>query len=149
MTCSPNQSKFVEIVKTEKNAASKEYITEINLYMNKEYTEGTYQSCKQVSVPSTGQLALDIMCGSWAAAKCTAERWFTFMGTKEGNAFVPFQMNYKFLSEPVGDFIPYNPPITPCNKGINVSVGNLFIFYNLLCLSLNKVIKYYILKIIR
>lgn len=128
-TCSPQQSNFMEIVATKDNGTltNGTYITEVNLYVTNDYLNGTYGSCKQVSVPSTGQLALDLMCGSWGAAKCTPLRWFTFMGQfGPGNPFVPFQINYKNASVPTTHnkttYYPMNPPITPCSQAFDVSI---------------------------
>lgn len=78
----------------------------------------------QVSVPSTGSLALDLMCGEYGASRCSATRWFHYMGTEEGNPFVPFQINYLTQpdEQPVNNFIPHNPKVTPCNESLNVSI---------------------------
>lgn len=73
----------------------------------------------QVIVPSTGKLALDMMCGEWGASRCSPKKWFAFMGDAAGNPFVPFPINY--ITEKVDDLTPLNPPIIPCNKAINVS----------------------------
>lgn len=73
-------------------------------------------------MPSTGQLALDIMCGEWGASRCTPLKWFHFMGDAENNIYVPFQITYKNTDEPIGPFIPVDPVITPCNKALNVSI---------------------------
>ena len=83
--------------------------------------EGTYKSCKQVSVPSTGQLAMDIMCGDWGGSRCTPKRWFDYMGSAEGNPFVPFQINYRNTTGDFDEFVPANPPIIPCSDALNVS----------------------------
>lgn len=83
---------------------------------------GTYGSCNQVSVPSTGQLALDIMCGEWGASRCSAKKWFNFMGTKEGNSFVPFQINYiAHKNNNDSTFIPLKPRVVPCSEKLDVS----------------------------
>lgn len=88
---------------------------------------GTFDSCKQVQVPSTGQLALDLMCGSWGASKCSAERWFGYMGDSKGNPFVPFQINYLPQKSPdiVDDMKPLNPKVIPCSQSIDVSTFSL------------------------
>lgn len=125
MTCSPNQSKFIKVVDVDTNpTTNKTFINGIEYYITNKYLQGTYDSCKQVSVPSTGQLAMDIMCGSWGAAKCTAMRWFNYMGTAVAtNPFVPFNIHFMNTSEPiVNGFIPANPTVTPCNKAVNVSI---------------------------
>lgn len=85
---------------------------------------GTYNSCKQVSVPSTGQLAIDLMCGSYGSRSCTAQRWFHFMGDTTDNPYTPFQINYKNATAPVGSFTPLDPGVTPCSAALSVSSIN-------------------------
>lgn len=75
----------------------------------------------QVSVPSTGQLALDLMCGTWGASRCTAAKWFHYMGTQEGNPYVPFGINYIATEQPKNGFSPLDPKVVPCNESIDVS----------------------------
>ncbi|KAL6430199.1 hypothetical protein ACFW04_007740 [Cataglyphis niger] len=117
-TCAANQSKFINITeKGEENGV--QYVDGIDLYITNKYLEGTFNSCNKVSVPSTGQLALDIMCGEWGASRCTPLKWFHFMGDAENNIYVPFQITYKNTDEPIGPFIPVDPAITPCNKALN------------------------------
>lgn len=79
-----------------------------------------------MSVPSTGTLALDVMCGPWGASKCSALRWYEFMGTK--STFVPFQINYRNQTKPLVDgFTPLNPTTTSCSKSIDVSIKKFII----------------------
>lgn len=73
-------------------------------------------------MPSTGQLALDLMCGEWGASRCTPLKWFHFMGDAENNIYVPFQITYVNTDRPVRSFVPLDPPITPCSKPLNVSI---------------------------
>ncbi|XP_069696663.1 NPC intracellular cholesterol transporter 1 isoform X2 [Periplaneta americana] len=122
MTCGIDQSRFINISELEENEKGVEYINGIDVYLGDEYMNGTYNSCKQVSVPSTSRLALDMMCGEWGASRCSARKWFTYMGQSEGNPFVPFEINYIETNKTVGKFIPLNPSITPCSKGINPDV---------------------------
>ncbi|XP_044253675.1 NPC intracellular cholesterol transporter 1 isoform X1 [Tribolium madens] len=123
-TCGKDQTNYMKVVEIKNNTKGLEYITAVDLYITNEYLEGTYKSCKQVSVPSSGQLALDLMCGNWGASKCSAMRWFNFMGTAgDANPFVPFQINYLNSTGPVDKdgvkYEPLNPKITPCNKAID------------------------------
>lgn len=46
----------------------------IDVFISPDYMKGVFDSCKKVYVPSTGTLALDIMCGSWGATRCTPLR---------------------------------------------------------------------------
>lgn len=97
-----------------------EYINAIDVYITNKYLEGTFNSCNKVSVPSTGQLAMDLMCGIWGASRCTTLKWFHYMGDAN-NPYVPFQITYINTDEPVGPFIPVDPTVTPCSKALNVS----------------------------
>lgn len=92
------------------------------MHITEAYLDGTYDSCKQVSFPSSGQLALDIMCGSWGSQKCTPKRWFDYMGEPEGNGFVPFKIKYISYnsSKPVNGIKPLDSKIVPCNQAVDV-----------------------------
>ncbi|XP_011329204.1 NPC intracellular cholesterol transporter 1 isoform X4 [Ooceraea biroi] len=117
-SCAANQSKFINVTeKAEANGV--EYVNAIDIYITNRYLEGTFNSCSKVSVPSTGQLALDLMCGEWGASRCTPLKWFYFMGDAENNIYVPFQITYVNTDGPVGSFVPLDPPITPCSKALN------------------------------
>lgn len=98
------------------------YVDEIDVHITEQYTKGAFSSCKNVQFPSSGQLALDLMCGDWGASRCSASRWFTYMGNAEGNVFIPFQINYRYhnSSAEVDGFTPMNPRIVPCNESVDV-----------------------------
>lgn len=156
MTCSPTQSTFLEVKTTKVNPENNStYITALDYYITQDFMDKIYDSCKQVgttyflihiqlgldkmsvqvSVPSTGQLALDLMCGNWGSLRCSSNRWFEYMGNTEGNPFVPFQINYiNSTSAKVGNYTPLSMPVTPCSKPLDVSAVFLkkFIFYYLL-----------------
>ena len=57
-------------------------------------------------------------------------RWFTYMGEAKDNPFVPFQITYIETNKTIDKFVPLNPSITPCSKGISVSVK--FIYFDCL-----------------
>ncbi|XP_063702707.1 NPC intracellular cholesterol transporter 1 [Culicoides brevitarsis] len=118
-TCSPRQSEFMQVKGIEVNPKTKlEYIREMDLHVSETYINGTFDSCKQVSTPSTGQLALDIMCGEWASLNCNPQRWFHYMGDMETNSYVPFQINYKLHG--VNSTEPHmNPAIVPCYESVS------------------------------
>ncbi|XP_049770366.1 NPC intracellular cholesterol transporter 1-like isoform X1 [Schistocerca cancellata] len=113
-TCSPEQSRFVEVADLGALHNGTEYVNGINVYVTEKYLSGTYNSCRGVSVPATGQLAFDLMCGEWGSSRCSAQKWFHFMGDAEGNPFVPLQMNYISNNVPVG-YEAMDPPLIPCN----------------------------------
>uniref|UniRef100_A0A182PPK3 SSD domain-containing protein n=1 Tax=Anopheles epiroticus TaxID=199890 RepID=A0A182PPK3_9DIPT len=137
-TCSPQQSSFMKVVSTEEVdpteseaagatttvPAPKEYITKIDIHITQQYLNGTYESCNQVSVPSTGQLALDLMCGDWGASRCSAKKWFFYMGDAENNVYVPFQIDYVAHSSPnetIDGYLPWNPRIVPCSEKLDAN----------------------------
>ncbi|XP_076671119.1 Niemann-Pick type C-1a isoform X2 [Andrena cerasifolii] len=117
-TCSMQQSTFINVTDIQ-NDGGKEYVNAIDVYITNKYLEGTFNSCNKVSVPSTGQLAMDIMCGEWGASRCTPLKWFHYMGDAENNNYVPFQITYINTDDPVSTFVPVDPKVTPCNKGLN------------------------------
>nr|XP_018903038.1 PREDICTED: Niemann-Pick C1 protein-like [Bemisia tabaci] len=118
IACSPVQAQFINVTRTQPASPSKPdvpVVTEIDVYMSNTYLNGVFDSCKQVSMPSSGQLVLDFMCGSWGASRCTPHKWFRFMGRREQNPFVPFNINYFSSDEPIKGFLPFNGTIIPCN----------------------------------
>lgn len=91
----------------------------IDIHITEQFMNGTYDSCKNVQFPSSGQLALDLMCGDWGASRCSPKRWFGFMGDAAGNQFVPFQINYNTTA--VDGFTPMDPKVVPCSESVDVS----------------------------
>lgn len=99
------------------------YVTGVDIHITEKYLNGTYNSCSQVIVPSTGQLALDLMCGDWGASRCSAKKWFTYMGDASTNSYVPFQITYLASpdTKPVDGYIPLDPRVVPCSEAVDVS----------------------------
>lgn len=85
-------------------------------------------------VPSTGLLALDMMCGDWGASRCSPRKWFTYMGDAEGNPYVPFQITYMVQpnTDPIDGYIPQNPKVVPCYQAVNVS-HQIFLSFHFNC----------------
>ncbi|XP_049852648.1 NPC intracellular cholesterol transporter 1 homolog 1b-like isoform X2 [Schistocerca gregaria] len=114
MTCDPHQSRFMEPASTKINEETqKEYIDKLIVYLSKDYMEGTFNSCRQVLMPSSGVPALEAMCGSFGAAGCTYDRWFAYMGDDD-TPLVPFPIVYNETA-PDGMEL-YNPDVLPCNQ---------------------------------
>lgn len=97
-------------------------MNEIDVHITEQYMSGAYNSCRSVQFPSSGQLALDLMCGDWGAARCSPARWYGFMGDAAGNSFVPFQINYRAhnTTAEVDGFTPLDPLVVPCNSSVDV-----------------------------
>ncbi|XP_060875869.1 NPC intracellular cholesterol transporter 1 homolog 1b-like isoform X2 [Metopolophium dirhodum] len=110
LACSPTQSRFMNVTKLTKIGTS---IQELDFYISDSYMQGVYDSCKSVSNPATGELAMDVICSG--AIGCTAQKWFRFLGN---NPYLGFVIN----------FIPVvktdNPqrfvgPVIPCNQPVD------------------------------
>ncbi|CAL7944118.1 unnamed protein product [Xylocopa violacea] len=75
LTCSPKQSEFLNVTKTNKDEEYGEYVEEIQAYVAEEYLNGTYNSCKDVFT-GFGNLAMDLACGDNGDSICTAKLWY-------------------------------------------------------------------------
>ncbi|XP_055840064.1 NPC intracellular cholesterol transporter 1 isoform X2 [Episyrphus balteatus] len=121
-TCSPNQSNFLYVNDTQTSKSGKVYVSAVDLHITSEYLNSTYKSCSQVSVPSTGQLAFDLMCGEYPASRCSPTKWFHFLGDTESNGYVPFQINYiqhADKSQIINGYAPVDPLTVPCSSPLN------------------------------
>ncbi|XP_055301385.1 NPC intracellular cholesterol transporter 1 isoform X4 [Sitodiplosis mosellana] len=117
MTCSPKQSQFMRIQGIEQGAKGP-IVTGVDISITERFLNETFRSCSQVIVPSTGKLALDMMCGEWGASRCSPKKWFDFMGdASDNNPYVPFQITY--ITDPIPGYTQLDPPTVPCNKAVN------------------------------
>ncbi|KAI5964003.1 NCR1 [Candida theae] len=93
-SCSPNESTFVEIVKTElAKDTGKEIVTEINQYVSPELAEQFFDSCKEVKFSATNGFAMDLIGGG--AKNYT--QFLKFLGDEKpllGGS--PYQINFKY-----------------------------------------------------
>ncbi|KAL6429081.1 hypothetical protein ACFW04_008102 [Cataglyphis niger] len=119
ITCSPKQSQFVKVTKSAIENGI-EYVNECEIHVTEEFINATYDSCKNVVSPSSGNLAMDLACGSLEASKCSPKLWYEFMGDAE-NGYAPFQMNYVYdIPDQWGDK-PWNPITKNCNEAYDNS----------------------------
>ncbi|KAH7637438.1 niemann-pick c1 protein-like protein [Dermatophagoides farinae] len=122
--CSPYQSKFLRIDKTESVLIGNETyqkIREMTHFINKDFANGLYESCKYVQGISAGLYALDLMCGSHGSKHCNGPRWIQFMGISADNGgYAPIHINYEFTEDEkilVNNstvFEPMNPATVSC-----------------------------------
>ncbi|XP_026286782.1 NPC intracellular cholesterol transporter 1 isoform X2 [Frankliniella occidentalis] len=123
MTCAADQSKFMNITGLQKNVIGNktvESVSSVDVLVTNKSLQGIFDSCAGVFVPSSGQRALDLMCGPWGSSLCTALRWFAFIGsTGEANPFAPFAISYHASDVPVSTAIPMDFPVAPCYVGSN------------------------------
>ncbi|KAL4788392.1 patched family-domain-containing protein [Aspergillus varians] len=88
-TCSPDQSLFINVTKTEKGRSGKDLVTELDNVWSEEYQSGFYDSCKNVKNGASGGKAIDFIGGG---AK-DYENFMKFLGDKKFLGS-PFQINY-------------------------------------------------------
>ena len=93
-TCSPDQSLFVNVTKTEEKSG-KRLVTELDNIWSKEYQSGFYDSCKNVKNGASGGKAIDFIGGGAKDHK----QFMKFLGDKKFLGS-PFQINYH--TEPTG-----------------------------------------------
>lgn len=113
-TCSPKQLDFVKSYESAVNPKSKRpYVTSLDIYASEEMMNTTYNSCKDVSLPATGEPVLGSTCGSWGVFWCNPLRWFTFMNDPS-NMMAPFKINYIPVGKEVTGAL--NSFGLPCNQ---------------------------------
>uniref|UniRef100_A0A2S2P3P5 Niemann-Pick C1 protein n=1 Tax=Schizaphis graminum TaxID=13262 RepID=A0A2S2P3P5_SCHGA len=110
LVCSPMQSQFMNVTKLTKTGTS---IRELDFYISDSYMQGVYDSCKSVSNPATGELAMDVICSG--AISCSAHKWFRFLGK---NPYLGFIINYipVIKTDNPQQFV---GPVIPCNQPVD------------------------------
>ncbi|XP_054158157.1 NPC intracellular cholesterol transporter 1-like [Oppia nitens] len=105
MTCSPNQSDFIKVTKTEKAETDpkKEMVAEITYYMTDRYATAFYNSCANVQSPLTGGSIMTLMCMPYGD-HCTPTLLLKTMGKHDSHGISnsPFQINFDLKSNSVG-----------------------------------------------
>jgi len=123
VTCHPRQSNFVRVDKLVKGPGDGEYdgqekemVKAVTYFVSEEFNERTYESCKNVQFPAQSDTVMGLLCGSHGSKKCTAKRWFDYMGSIS-NGYSPFQISYEYGSSQTSldNYTYHNPPTTPCN----------------------------------
>ncbi|XP_014484242.1 PREDICTED: Niemann-Pick C1 protein-like [Dinoponera quadriceps] len=115
LTCSPEHSRFLNVTKKGKQGEI-EYVEEVEVHVTEEYINGTFDSCKYVVNPTTGNLAMDIACGDKGASRCTPKLWYKYMGDTKANTFTPFQMTYVYDETEKWGEEPWNAKAKNCKE---------------------------------
>lgn len=84
-------------------------MNKVDVHLQKEYADDTIDSCRTVSVPSSGDFALNFMCSS-NALQCTTEQFFEFLGN---NPYSPFLIDFKLQAANETDPEGYVAPDMP------------------------------------
>lgn len=95
-------------------------VVEYQAYMNTRFSEGAFESCKNVRIPASGGYAISTMCGRYGAKNCTAQRWYDFQGDSS-NGLAPLQIEFYLVSDEEAGFLPngiaaYNGTALKCNE---------------------------------
>ena len=93
LTCSPDQSVFMDVTKDELKYGTNNTIQQVDYYVAPEFKQGLFNSCKDVTFPESNEKVLSFLCGT-SAAKCTPQKLLTYMGSIS-NGFAPFTIKYK------------------------------------------------------
>ncbi|XP_038117109.1 NPC intracellular cholesterol transporter 1 homolog 1b [Culex quinquefasciatus] len=112
--CNPEQSRFL----TAHTHESGYYVEKVDYRIDRDHVHGVYDSCKGIILPSSGKYAMDIACGGWESTRCTAERWFEYLGDAANNDYVPFTIEYHFEEDPDAR---YNQDVLHCDRAYNDS----------------------------
>lgn len=97
MTCAPDHSRFLTAGTVKTNPVDNvKYIDDIEYRLDDEYAQSIYNSCKGIIHPASGRPIMDIMCGAQDSRTCDHRKWLGYLGDKENNEYVPFQITYNF-----------------------------------------------------
>lgn len=88
-TCSPDQSLFINVTRTDMSTSKKEVVVELDYFVSDEYGSGFYDSCKDVKFSATNGYVMDFIGGG---AK-NYPAFLKFLGDKKPLGS-PFQINY-------------------------------------------------------
>ncbi|XP_067666141.1 NPC intracellular cholesterol transporter 1-like [Haliotis asinina] len=116
MVCSPKQSDFIAVTGT-----SSQSVTAIKYDVTTTFADGMYDSCKDVTMPSSGDNAISILCG-WPADECSPKRLLHNLGNiRNGqSAFsIKFSVTDSPEALPSGETLyPMNATTIPCSSPV-------------------------------
>jgi Niemann-Pick C1 protein len=160
MTCDPHHSRFLSYNTTEEHSTpepitnSTVVVKALEYYISDTYVTEMYDSCKEVTNPSSNSLVMPTICGQWGE-DCSPHRYeksilnpfhknhlsynfvcrlLDFMGLGMANqGFSPFDIYFQYIpdGETVTDVVELSAPpaISPCYEAISVNINvNLFLF---------------------
>ncbi|XP_032670245.1 NPC intracellular cholesterol transporter 1 homolog 1b-like isoform X2 [Odontomachus brunneus] len=120
LTCSPEHSRFLKVTKTGKDGKL-EYVEEVEVHVTEKYINDTYDSCKYVVNPTSGNLAMDLACGDKGASRCSPKLWYEYMGDLKNNPLTPIQMNYIYDAAEGWDDEPWDNVAKNCSEAYDSS----------------------------
>lgn len=109
-TCSPNQSDFVEVIRTQQSLLGKTVVAEANYSVDPVFAEGLYNSCSEVKFSATNGRAMELIGGG----ATNYQEFLQYIGDEKpmlGGS--PFQMNFDYDSTTAMNISAY-----PCNDDV-------------------------------
>lgn len=98
----PNQSDFLRVDETvigpgigDHEGETVEMIRRLTYFVDEQFNQETYDSCKNVQFPALSDTIMGLLCGPWGSKYCTPKRWWTYLGT-ESNGYSPFDILYDY-----------------------------------------------------
>lgn len=113
-TCDPFQSNFMAVDKAD---IVNDCLQAVYYGVSQDFAYGMFNSCKDVQNPSSGQKALDMLCGR-EASKCTPQDWLNYMGDKSKNPMAPFTIYFTISPNDTIHLDKLNVTLTPMHNDI-------------------------------
>ncbi|XP_069800263.1 NPC1-like intracellular cholesterol transporter 1 [Dendropsophus ebraccatus] len=121
-TCSPNQSTFINVVRTvpyNAGGENKTGVLEYQCFFQRDFADSSFNSCRNVRLPATGGYAISTMCGQFGAEYCTSQRWLDFQGDIS-NGLAPLIIDFRLINndtEVGGGIVPHSSTVWSCSVG--------------------------------
>ncbi|KAM5171859.1 NPC1-like intracellular cholesterol transporter 1 [Mantella aurantiaca] len=120
--CSPNQSLFLNVTRVidvTVDGKPELGVLAYQCYFRRSFAEQSFDSCKNVRLPSTGGFAISAMCGKYGAEFCSAQRWLDFQGDIS-NGLAPLEIDFRLIendTEVGGGVMPHESKVWSCSEG--------------------------------
>ncbi|XP_060525180.1 NPC intracellular cholesterol transporter 1 homolog 1b-like [Cylas formicarius] len=118
-SCSPYQKNLTAGYEKKQQIFQSAYAYSVSLYVTDDVIDGIYDTCKDVSLPSTGERVLQSTCGSYGAIWCNPTRWFDYMNDPSQNPVTPFKINLVTVNSSWEGAV--NFPILGCDQAYDDS----------------------------
>ncbi|XP_012870343.1 PREDICTED: Niemann-Pick C1 protein [Dipodomys ordii] len=126
LTCSPQQSQFLNVTETEDivdpvTNQTKTNVKALEYYIGQSFANAMYNACRDVEAPSSNDKALGLLCGKDASA-CNATNWIEYMFSKD-NGQTPFTITPIFSDLPIHGMEPMRNATKGCNESVDEITG--------------------------
>ena len=120
-TCDPDQSLYFNPTSclTGRDSRGEWFVAvaDVTVYVNEQYAEDLFNSCKNVKYPQEDSDVIDVMCGG--SDECNSHLWLQYLGDPTQNHNSPFVIKYKFVPSgskpPLPGVKPKKQDVIHCN----------------------------------